>query len=111
MRLVGRVRVRDLQVLDGHEHRNHDGGRVAGTVTGRGVISDRLFGQPGYLVSKHIQQALRDAHVVRHHHATILLEQKGTKAGTGGHHAFGRVDDVHVMQEGDIQDVILDAAA
>ena len=99
--------MRDLQIVDLHEARDQDGGRVAGSITLGGVIREDGFRDPGHFVAEDVQQALGQADVVGYDHRTILFQQQGTKARAAGDDSFGRVDNVHVMQEWDIKQIPL----
>ena len=99
--------MRDLQTIYLHKTGDQDGSRVAGSITLGGVIGLAGFGNPGYFVAEDVQQALGQADVIRNGHGSVLLQQQGAETRTAGDDAIGGVNDVNVVQEGDIKQILL----
>ncbi len=64
------------------------------------------MGEPSDLIAKDVEQTLGEADVIRDDHRAIFLKQQGAEARTAGDNALGRIHNVHVVQEGDIEDIL-----
>ena len=97
----------NLQAIDLEQCGHHDRGRVARAITVRGVVHRLGPREPGEPVAENVPQAPGDTHVVGNHHGAVFLQQQRAEARTRRDQPLGGVDDVHVVQEGDVQQVVV----
>jgi hypothetical protein len=63
-------------------------------------------GHPLEFVTQEFSQLLSKADIVGELNTAVLLQEQGAEAGDGRQLALAGIDDVHVVEEGNIEDVL-----
>ena len=95
--------MRDFEITDLHEPGYHNCPWISCTIALGGVIRQALTRKPGNFITEDIQQTLSQTDVERYSYRSISFQQQSAKSRAGSNDPLGRIDDVHIVQEGNIQ--------